>query len=230
MLELLELHPAASAKRWKVPLPLSPPPAAPGCRSAEKEGTFADWLPLSNGFPGQGLGRAFTLDTPRRKARGARDRGRLPGSPALAKTFSNFSSLHSSTQGSRTGTSSSFEHGGWLEKERVPPSAGANSVTDRGRESVVPSSGLLPSEVASIRSISPEFGWMGEPQPPTNGQAHELTVIEEGEPGEFSHKAIPETTVVEGDSTRVSIGEDGVLWGRLTSAMEQEQQLLEHPT
>jgi hypothetical protein len=198
---------------------------------------------LSDVIPRQGPNRPFRLD-PHRGAFGARDRGRMSRSPGLYRTLSTFSSLQSSSQGARTGIMSTFEESGWLENDRLPPSAGSNIARDQGRNSVAPSSDVLPSEFASIRSISPEeIGWIDSESPDGHGnnndrpaQGYELGIINEAEPSESNYTAISETAAVRDNASvsrrgsRMSIGEDGILWERLTSVLEQEQQLLGHNT
>ncbi len=220
-------HPTAAPQSRKSIFPPSPSGAPSGSRSADREVTFMSLSPLSEVGPVQGLSRAFSLDAPQRRAYSPRARGRaVPRSPVMERAFSNFSSL----QGARTGSSVGLEANGWPEHDQALPSGastGLLGVDERDRTSMAPSSNVLPADVLSIRSISPEIGWIDYPG---QAEAHgnELEVIKEVESTPSSAPATAaindEPTSSSGRASRMSIGEGGVLWGRLTSAMEQEQQ------
>jgi hypothetical protein len=230
-----DLHPARRNRRSDAPV--SPIAIHPIIRSTDRESAFVGATRPSEAIHAQGLSRASSLDTLHRAAFMARNRGRMSRTPGLTRTFSDLSSLHSSSQGARTGIMSTFEGGGRLGNDRLLPRAGLSSATDRGRSSMTASSNVQPSEVASVRSISPEVGWL-DPEPP-NGHGNKndhhaqkggLAVIREAELSGSNHPATPETaanTHASGRASRMSIGEDGILWGRLTSAIERERQSLE---
>lgn len=228
--EANDLHPTARSTND------TPGATTSGSRSADRDTTFMSLSPLSEVIPGQGLSRAFSLDAPQRRTFSPRGRGRIiPRSPLGDRPFSNFSSLRVTRTGVASG---SAEEHGWLEHDQILHSAVSTNRTSasgvRGRASMAPSSNVLPNDIMSIRSISPEVGWMDYPGSAEEEHAQEhLAVIKEAEHDESSsNPAKPEVdtsntnagSTEDADKTlRMSIGEDGLLWGRLTSAMEEEQ-------
>lgn len=219
--EAEDLHPAASPRAAAPSSPDSTAVTSANSRSADRETTFMPLSPLSEVAPVQGLSRAFSLDAPQRRAFTPRGRGRATGrSPLLDRSFGTLSSF----RGARSGLSSS------IGTEEAPLSASSSrrmSADNRARDSVVPSSSGLPPDAMSIRSISPEIGWMEDPAlPEDSGQAQEhLASIKEGEQIESVPTEAPAFGAKEasGRASRMSITEDVALWGRLTSALEQEQ-------
>jgi hypothetical protein len=96
---------------------------------------------------------------------------------------------------------------------------------------MIPSSKMFPAEQESIRSISPEIGWIGEEAAEgqnENGNGDQgsrlaKSTAQDGDDGAAEPVAAStaRTLAVNRQST-FSVGEGGLLWGRLTSALEAQ--------
>lgn len=92
------------------------------------------------------------------------------------------------------------------------------------------SSNVFPAEQESIRSISPEIGWMGtegeDEHDDRQSKTPKATTVAE------NHSTVRlkgagagiDATLVANRQSRFSVGEDGILWGRLTSALEAQDE------
>ncbi|PVG02464.1 hypothetical protein CPB86DRAFT_794293 [Serendipita vermifera] len=191
---------------------------------------------LSDSVPGQGLSRSFTLDPSYRIMRPSRvmlrtSVGRsvnpnvintsvlaspstrpnsrvVSGVPASASS-GNFVNLHPLDSPSSRGilTGSSFGN-----SNAASPGLMRNMSTSAG-------SRIVHSDLDSIRSVSPELGWIGE-----DAQAKE-TPLDQGKDERRKDQQQESSGGNKGSRTsRLSLGEAALLWAGLTSAMENEEQ------
>ncbi|KAG8845054.1 hypothetical protein FRB91_002099 [Serendipita sp. 411] len=180
--------------------------------------------PLSESIQGPGLSRAFSIDSPRR----GREDGNVINGLLRGRTINAFTSslgvrtsnsIHRpSTAGAFTPVTSSgavilprnhplSNHGslrtssygdiGWLNVDPLDSRGG------RINSGIAPPSRILSSDIDSIRSMSPEFGWIeGEDEAGTINEAKRVSIA--------SKKR----------ASRMSMGEGAILWGKLTSQLE----------
>ncbi|KAG8786193.1 hypothetical protein FRC16_001775 [Serendipita sp. 398] len=173
---------------------------------------------------GPGLSRAFSIDSPRR----GREDGNVINGLLRGRTINAFTSslgvrtsnsIHRpSTAGAFTPVTSSgavilprnhplSNHGslrtssygdiGWLNVDPLDSRGG------RINSGIAPPSRILSSDIDSIRSMSPEFGWIeGEDEAGTINEAKRVSIA--------SKKR----------ASRMSMGEGAILWGKLTSQLE----------
>jgi len=193
--------------------------------------TLLSMTPQSDAIPasasGRGVYRNLSIDLPRRpipRSLGGSNGAALSrahsfrvGSPSFPdRSFTNFSASRSVS--SLTRDLSGYEELAWLDMNLGPGSA--NRLGLRRKASLAASSDVLPRDVGSIRSISPELGYIptGESVEGHNPVGEDLLK------GEKRSIAANIDAQDNGRTSRLSIGEAGILWGRLMSVMEAEEQ------
>lgn len=176
--------------------------------------TFLSLTPLSDATAsGRGLYRNLSIDSPRRP---------IPRSNGTALSRARSFGVESPSFPDRPFTNSAlgsgrdlsgYEELGWLDMNSGP-GIGLRET------SLAASSDVLPGDVGSIRSISPELGYI-----PTGGsvEGHNPTGGDILKDDKADTAAINIDVQDTGRISRLSISEAGILWGRLTAVMEAQE-------
>lgn len=205
-----EAHPLSrtSAIQTQPPLKIAETPQS----LQSYRSTFLSMSPLSASLPGPGLGRSYTTYDHRSRPLNTNPSGLSRSnsyalSPPLARSMSSayFSSgVLSGVE--NLGFRSSGPYSGMSASQ---PNLVGNE--QRGPSTIL-SSNIFPADQDSIRSVSPEIGWIG-------GEDEEPTKTKGTESGNRD----PVTSKLESHrQSRFSVGEGGILWGQITSALEAQ--------
>ncbi|CAG8553712.1 3975_t:CDS:2 [Acaulospora colombiana] len=186
---------------------------------------------LSDSVPGQGLGRSFTLDPSYRIVKPSRVMLRTSVGRAVNPSILNTSVLASSSTRPKSrvvsGVPASAISGNFINLHPLdsPSSRGMLTGSSMGN-GVVAGPGLMRNtstasrivhgDLDSIRSVSPELGWIGE-----DAQTKE-TPLGQGKDEGRKEQQQPESSNKGSRGSRLSLGEAALLWAGLTSAMESE--------